>query len=197
MLAISPPDIWPDELLWIVRLLDAGLTRYHLRKPAWSAATLDAFLQEIPSSYRSRLALHQHHALVQTHALGGWHVKDDTDAWQGRPAATRSAGRLVISRSLHRISALEADTQEWDAVLLSPVFPSLSKPGHEPPWTEPELARCLRGPRNAKLYALGGIDATRAARCHEAGFDGVVLHGVLWQATNPLAAFETIREMLP
>jgi len=198
ILAISPPDTFPAETQWIVRLLDAGLTRYHLRKPAWSAATLEAFLQALPPVCRSRLVLHQHHALVQAHALGGWHVKDPADAGRLLPPIPDSlpAGRPVISRALHRISALEADTQGWDAVLLSPVFPSFSKPGHLPTWTETELVQSLREFRSTRLYALGGIDATRARRCHDWGFDGVVLHGALWRAADPLAAFETIRGML-
>ncbi len=195
ILAISPPDTFPAETQWIVRLLDAGLTRYHLRKPAWSAVTLEAFLQTLPPACRSRLVLHQHPALVQAHALGGWHVKGHADASSPLPPNPGSlpAGRPVISRSLHRITDLEADTQGWDAALLSPVFPSFSKPGHHPPWTEAELARCLGERRGARLYALGGIDATRAARCHDWGFDGVVLHGALWQAADPLAVLETIR----
>jgi len=198
ILAISPPDTFPAETQWIARLLDAGLTRYHLRKPDWSAATLAAFLQAVPPGCRSRLVLHQHHALVQAHALGGWHVKDHADARPPLPPDTgsRPAAKPVVSRSLHRISALVADTQGWDAVLLSPVFPSFSKPGYQAPWTESELVQSLREFRSTRLYALGGIDATRARRCHDWGFDGVVLHGALWRAADPLTAFETIRGAL-
>lgn len=198
LIAISPPDTCADEKRWIGRLLDAGLTRYHVRKPGWSAAILDAFLQQIPPPYRAHLALHQHHVLVQKHALGGWHVKDDVGSGQGPPAVsgTLPTGRPVISRSLHRISALANDTKGWDAAFLSPVFASFSKPGHQPHWTEAELLRMLREPRCAKLYALGGIDAARAPQCRDWGFDGLVLHGALWRSNDPLAAFETIRRRL-
>ncbi len=247
ILAISPPETYPEEAQSIVRLLDAGVTRYHLRKPSWTAAALDAFLRLLPPSYYARLVLHQHHALLQTHALGGWHAKDRSDPSQPlqlpslspQPdcnftvCSNRSLGRQTVdgitqrarptthalaseattfhscikgpglarkpflSRSLHRITALDADTQGWDAALLSPVFPSLSKPGHCPPWTEDELVCGLRKPRSARLYALGGIDATRAAYCIERGFDGIVLHGVLWQAADPVVALETIQRTLP
>ncbi|MFU8780472.1 MAG: thiamine phosphate synthase [Kiritimatiellia bacterium] len=198
ILAISPPDTYPTETQWIVRLLDAGLTRYHLRKPAWSIATLDAFLYTLPPACRARVVLHQHHELVQTYALGGRHVKDHDSTCQMPPPnlASGATRKQVVSRALHRITALDVDTHGWDAALLSPIFPSFTKPANQPDWTETELVQCLKQHQGAKLYALGGIDASRSVRCREWGFDGVALHGALWQAANPLAVLKATREIL-
>lgn len=200
ILAISPPDHFAKEAEWIERLLDAGLTRYHVRKPGWAAEELERFLASIPESCRGRILLHQHHHLVAEWALGGWHIKDDSREGLAPvdPAQLRADGR-ILSRSLHRIDDLDADTRSWDAVLLSPVFPSISKPGHQPHWDEATLVRRMAARDSgvkAELFALGGVDSENAAGCCEMGFDGVVLHGTLWQAADPVQAFHEVREVL-
>ncbi|MDR2862560.1 MAG: hypothetical protein LBV54_01595, partial [Puniceicoccales bacterium] len=39
-IVISPPDAFPDEQKIVTRLFDAGLSRFHLRKPEWTPARL-------------------------------------------------------------------------------------------------------------------------------------------------------------
>lgn len=200
IIAISSPDHCPQEAAWIERLLDAGLARYHVRKPGWSADELELFLGSIPESCRGRILLHQHHALVSEWALGGWHFKDDPqgDFISVDPSLLRSDGP-ILSRSLHRIDDLETDIRSWDAVLLSPIFPSISKPGHQPRWEGAKLVRkiaALGSGVRAELFALGGVHADNAAQCRAMGFDGVVLHGVLWQSEDPIKAFEAVKEVL-
>ena len=68
LLAISPPD---DEYLQeahlIVQLLDAGLLRYHIRKPVGSQRATESLIQAVPEVYHSRLSLHQHYELSDSY----------------------------------------------------------------------------------------------------------------------------------
>jgi len=195
LLAISPPGDHPDESVWIERLLHAGLARYHLRKTAWSRERVHAFLRTLPESARQRVVLHDHHDLVAAFGLAGCHVPDRDDC----PPPPQSPDGATRSRSLHRIDNLDADTEGWDYVFLSPVFDSLSKPGHGPSWDATELGRRLgrRARRDARpIHALGGITAETVPRCAECGFDGAVLHSALWTNPDPGEAFEAIKEAL-
>ena len=198
LLAISPPGHFPGEPEWIGRLLDGGLCRYHLRKPGWTQPELRRFVEQLPESIRTRVVLHRHHPLVETLGLGGWHFPDAPGASR-RLRQCRAAGvpSLRLSRSLHRLRALSMRMEHCAYAFLSPVFPSISKPGHAPPWTDRALREALRelhAAQSARVYALGGIQAENAARCRAWGFDGLVLHGCLWEQADPLAAFLRVRE---
>jgi len=194
--AVSPPDAFPGELEWISLLLDAGLARYHLRKPEWTPERIEAFLLALPESRRRQLVLHGPPSLAQGLGLGGVHVKDP-GAGVSLPVPPGDGFR---SRSMHCIEDLNTEVAGWDAVFLSPIFPSLSKPGYGPSWTEAELRTCLKdakaGSADCKIYALGGVDADTVVRCREWGFDGAVLHGTLWHSRAPGAAFAEVMEVL-
>ena len=210
-LAISPESDTADEARVIARLIDAGLYRYHLRKPAQSAAELGRLLERLPPAYRQRVVVHQHPELVADFGLGGYHCKDRAGAtaereslqtrlhtrWRARDAP--SSAPLTLSRSLHAIDDLAAACAGWDYVLISPAFASISKAGYHPNWTSDELCAALLAPSTAgagKRYALGGICAANAAHCIALGFDGVVLHGALWRAADPVAEVKNCRQQV-
>ncbi len=194
LLAISPEADYADEANVIVRLFEAGLSRYHLRKPAWSAASLAALLGEVDPACYSKIVLHQHYELVREFGLGGYHFKDLPDVSARRDAviAADTGARRTLSRSLHRIENLDMDAKNWDYVFLSPVFSSISKQGHAPAWSEGELQAALGSAGNVR--ALGGVCSANVGRCEELGFDGVVLHGTLWPTVDPIEAFKEIQK---
>jgi len=185
ILAVSPVSEYAGEALLLPRLFEGGLARYHLRKPSWSLARCAEWLRAIPASLLSQISIHQHHELADTFGVG-LHLKDGPAA--ALPVAERRLAEAPLrSRSLHGLHRLETSLDGFGYALLSPVFPSISKSGYGPQWSEAELRQALAAPRRAKLYALGGITAANAARAVDFGFDGVVLHGALWQAVDPLA----------
>ena len=63
LVVVSPPDDRPDERRICRALFEAGLERYHLRKPAWSECATSAWLESLPRAWRSRVVLHGHHGL--------------------------------------------------------------------------------------------------------------------------------------
>ncbi len=191
LIVISPEASDPRELPVLADFFAAGLTDYHLRKPAWSREQLAAFLSYVPGEFHRHLVLHSHHDLADEFALRGAHYGDA----DGPPSP------FLRSRAVHTLAKLRASLDSYDRLLLSPIFPSYSKPGHVAPAEftandSAELRALLAEPRDSEVIALGGIDASRIAACRALGFDGVAVLGAIWQAANPLAAFQKIQRSL-
>jgi thiamine-phosphate pyrophosphorylase len=192
LLLLSPPAADARERAVLESLFSSGLERYHVRKPGWPEAQLEAWLLGLPEEWRPRLVLHEHHRLAARHGLGGRHEKDPGDGSGPRPGAS--------SRACHDLPTLRRLLDHRLEVLFGPVFPSLSKPGHGPaadfPWTElAGLLGVTRSPnrRAARVFALGGVTAERLPRCRELGFDGAAVLGAVWGAPDPVAAWSALR----
>ncbi|MCZ6671904.1 MAG: thiamine phosphate synthase [Verrucomicrobia bacterium] len=199
-IAISPEEDYPNEQDWVVKLFEAGLSRFHVRKPGVGDDELETYIQKIPARWRKRVIPHQAYELVDALDLGGWHFKDD--AVQLRQAEkfrkSRSSSQ-ILSRSIHCLDDLNEDMSKWDYVFLSPVFQSISKRDYGPQWEEAQLTAALRYCKEAyqtRVYALGGVDASHIYRCGEMGFDGVALLGDIWQSRYPLESFLKVKEAL-
>ena len=89
----------------------------------------------------------------------------------------------VVGRSCHDPRALaRAAAEGCTYATLSPIFPSASKPGYGPALGP----GALRG-APMPVYALGGVDAARAADCVAAGAYGVAVMGAVMRAEDPAA----------
>jgi thiamine-phosphate pyrophosphorylase len=205
LVLISPEGEDARETAVLGELFAAGLTRYHVRKPTWSSAQLEAWVRSLPVEWRPRMVFHQHHELVAVLGLGGCHWRDESGT--GVPpvylcAHEQDARATFTSRSCHDLATLRAALGYYDAVFFGPVFSSISKPGHGPidDATLQQLSTLLaqRTPaeRRTAVLALGGVTADRLTRCAELGFDGVALLGAVWQAADPLAAFNEFQTAL-
>ena len=193
---ISPPSFDPREPSLVDAMVAEGLDRYHVRKPGFTLERLRTWLGGFSEQVRRVLVLHQHHALVEEMGLLGRHWKDD----KGAPADPSKD--CYSSRSCHDLVTLLGSLDVYDAVLVAPVFESISKPGHGPrmgtdwmAWmrVQPGLG-ARRVPGRTVIYALGGVDETRVANCREAGFGGVAVLGAVWGASEPLEAFVRLHE---
>jgi thiamine-phosphate pyrophosphorylase len=186
---ISPPGDELRELAVLGALFAAGLERYHVRKPGWTAGQLHQWLADWPETWRRRVVLHLHHELVARLGLGGRHWPDDGTS-PGQPETDGFA-----SRSCHNLKSLCEAAGRYDAVFFSPVFPSLSKPGHGPvPAAELSkvtawLAARGTAARRPRVLALGGVTAVTAPQALALGFDAVAVLGTIWQAADPVQAY--------
>jgi len=205
IVVISPEADEPRETAVMAGLFAAGLERYHVRKPGWSVARLEAWLRGLPADWRPRLVLHQHHDLSASLGLGGRHWRDEGS--DGVPPAPRieigAPGSGFTSRSCHDLPGLRAALGRYDSVFFSPVFPSISKPGYGPriDFSPQELTSFLQhrtvAERRPSILALGGINAETAPQALDMGFDGVAVLGAIWQAHDPVRAYERIACSFP
>jgi thiamine-phosphate pyrophosphorylase len=197
LVLVSPPDDHADEQRAVPALFEAGLVRYHLRKPAWSAERTAALLDSLPPTWRRRVILHGHHEIARHLGAGGIHFRDDGHAPE-EPGRQKGTG-CFVSRSCHDLRTVSAALGRYDAVFISPVFASLSKPGYGPmlPQDRDELRTLLATrtatQRSTEVVALGGVTAQTLPDCHALGFDGAALLGAVWDASDPVAAFMALK----
>ncbi|HEY6793743.1 MAG TPA: thiamine phosphate synthase [Kineosporiaceae bacterium] len=97
-----------------------------------------------------------------------------------RPPGVRLAGR-----SCHDEAEIDRSV-DADYVTVSPVFPTVSKPGYGPPLGVAGLARLVARAAPLPVYALGGVDTpARAAACRAAGARGVAVMGAVMRSPDP------------
>lgn len=220
LIVISPEAFRSNEADVLAGLFDAGLDRYHVRKPRATASEIGRWLRTLPREWRSRLVLHGHHDLAESLGLGGYHERDSQPVGRVLARAIPSDARassqptvlrseqpldsqvalplLFTSRACHDLPTLQAALGRYDAVLVSPIFPSLSKPGHAPDGALPHAAlRTLLANRTATqrrtmVHALGGVTTARIPACREIGFDGIAVIGAVWGADDPVRSFNAL-----
>lgn len=203
LVVISPESSPANEIAVLGALFAAGLERYHVRKPAWSRARLEAWLRAVPVEWRPRLVLHSHHDLARALGVGGVHWRDEVGRVLPHPPAQPAEDRPAwLSASCHDLPALRGALGRCDSVFLGPIFPSLSKRGYGPrgAWAPAELAALLAGrsaaERRTSVLALGGVTIDRIPQVRALGFDGAAVLGAVWQAPDPVAAFSALQDSL-
>lgn len=95
---------------------------------------------------------------------------------------------VLVGRSCHDRAELQRAHQEGcDYVLVSPVFPTASKPGYGPALGPAGFARLVEGAVPA--WALGGIGPEDVAGCLRAGARGVAVMGPIMRDPGSVAAY--------
>lgn len=182
LIAITPPYFYEGEAGAITNALGRGFSRVHIRKPESSREEMTRLLTAIPNELRHKISLHDHHDLAKQFGIGGIHLNKRNplmpDGWQG-----------ILSASAH--SPVEAKRLMSDFgdrlnyLFLSPVFPSLSKPGYMPKFSYDEFAS-VAGP---KVYALGGVTTDKLQLLEKTGFGGSALLTDAWRKPFDMDAF--------
>lgn len=192
---MSPLNERAGERKIILRLLDAGLSEYHLRRPQWSMQRCREWLEALPAEARSRIVLHQHPRLVRKHGLAGFHF--DASEKRAFPPAGGVAGAGEISAQCGDFQSMLEVGKYCRRIVLGPVFPPEKYDVTVPRRTLGEYAATAAYWRahvggGAQVLAFGGINASNVRECRKAGFDGVVVVGAVWNAPDPVAAFKTL-----
>ena len=176
-IAITVPEFFDGEAAAIASLLrDDRYWRVHIRKPGATAAQVESLVKSIPAEFYPRLTLHDHFDVATRLSLGGVHLNSRNPqpphGWNG-----------LISRSLHTIA--EIADGGYDYAFLSPVYPSISKPGYKGNFDFDELRSAV----NDRIFALGGVTPERFDEIRSLGFGGVAMLGDVWRARIDADAF--------
>ena len=164
------------EAARIASLLESGTAdRVHLRCPD-DRERCRRLLELIPAELRHRVTVHRFPELAREYGTA-YHLRDGETA----------PDNLVCSRSCHS----PADVAESTAVyhFLSPVYPSISKPGYQPTFALADLKGRL--PRKS-VMALGGVTPQRFMQLAGIGFAGAALLGYVWQRAEDEADFAAL-----
>lgn len=182
-IAITPHEPHPHEAAIITAILNAGWDYVHLRHPDASLRDMRNLIEQIPQRHYRRLKLHGHFDLLCDFNLGGVHLNSRCPT-----APAYFCGEL--SRSCHTVAEATAYAPQCSYVTLSPIFPSISKPGYEAQFTQSELAALPAG----KVVALGGVTPSRLAEILALPFAGYAVLGYLWQDATPTLVAQRLRE---
>lgn len=183
LIVITPERVHKEEGVLIVEMLRRGIDRVHLRHPSLSVEGMRNIIDAVPLDLRGRLTIHDHFCLCREFPQVGVNLNSRNPE---PPAGEHGA----VSRSCHSVEETYA---EADYVLLSPVFPSISKPGYRAEFSEDELASLPP----AKVIALGGIDSERLPLLKRYPFVGAAFLGSVWnENTNPATVLENVAKII-
>lgn len=190
LIIISHPDQITNEAAIINQLFEAGLTRFHLRKPGWDEKQLVDLLKQIDDAFYPHIGLNQQHHIASDFDIKRLHYteKHRLDTEQGELILQKKED-YVLSTSIHDITELSS-LASFDYTFFGPVFNSISKPGYQS-----QLQDDFRiSPNTAtKVIALGGVEYANLDKLKHMGFDGVAVLGAIWN--DPGHAFSNFNEL--
>lgn len=167
----------------------------HIRKYNYSEKDLEKFINNFLPLYQKKIILHNHHHLVHKYKLLGFYLnrsvrksKFDTFLWKLKKKLNK---KYVVSTGAHSLEEV-LKFSFVDYVICSPVFDSISKPGHYSRFSINGI-NLIKSP---KLIALGGITPETAPLAIQLGFSGVAAYGYIWNNSNPLQALVSIIKSL-
>lgn len=176
LILFSSPQFIAEEIPAITALFEAGVTHFHLRKPQSNEENLAQFIQQIPIKYHNKIILHQHHVLNKHFSIKGLHFNSFQQI-----VPTTNYGTLSLSQSVHHFQEIDLLDARIHYAFLSPIFDSISKKNYPAAFTEKALIDFFAAYQgNAKIIALGGINAANIAKVKKLGFAGAAILGDLW-----------------
>lgn len=171
-IVITRPDFFDGEAEAIVRMLNAGAARVHIRKPGAEVADVRRILDDIPEEYRKQITLHDGFELAGEYGVGGLHLNSRNSEPPGDFTG-------LVSMSCHSVNELTRNA--WcDYLFLSPVFESISKPGYSNPQLLADFKKCTHTTQLPPVYALGGVKPCHVQALATSGFAGVAMLGAAW-----------------
>ncbi|WP_234418199.1 thiamine phosphate synthase [Aquimarina aquimarini] len=181
------------EANYINELFKNGLEIIHLRKPTLDIEGYRTLLHKVEAKYYNRIMLHQYHELYHEFNLRGIHIQEQPrldlgDNLQGYILDYQSKGAR-ISSSFHTKEDIENCQVDFEYVLLSPVFSSISKAGYKGKGFDVT-------DMNKFVVGMGGINKDTLQATFDLGYSGVGVLGGVWNSENPIRSFVEIKEKL-
>lgn len=177
MIVITDTHFIPNEVEIINTLFYEGLEILHLRKPDSTAKQVSELISGIDSRFHSRIMIHSHYELLSSYQLKGMHFTENSkhllDDFKNF--------KCVKSLAMHDLKQLKKMSDSIDYVLLSPLFPSISKPGYSKHWDFEILKSELSIKYPFHIVALGGITLNNINIVNQLGFDDFALLGSIWE----------------
>jgi thiamine-phosphate pyrophosphorylase len=178
LIIISHPTALPDEAQLINKLMDEGLEIFHVRKPGLNMKdTIDLLLQ-IKPEHRSKLAMHDHHAIAEKVGTKRIHFSEEKRGYTPDHELKHwRAKQYILSTSIHTLDQYLELPAHFDYTFLGPVYDSISKSGYRASFA----FHLETGPRTIEVIAIGGITPEKVKQVEAARFDGAAMLGAVWQ----------------
>lgn len=184
----------PEETKIWEQLLQEGADSILVRKPGWQEADYASLLSRTNTGCYPKLMIADHVPLCERYGLQGLHfgeaVRGNITAEQLNSYQQKG---WLLSTSIHSVHTLHVISKNWNQLLLSPVFDSISKKGYRSAFEE--NFRLNKAGFEGNVLALGGINDTTAGKARDMQFDGIALLGAIWEnPENAVSEFCRIRD---
>jgi thiamine monophosphate synthase len=186
---ITKPGIFPGEADYLEGLLEAGLTKLHLRKPGAGEKEKIAMLERLAPRWAGRLVWHGDRELALSYGILQVHRSVGLAGGQGKSGgglpvengdsvSMERGRRLAVSTSVHSWEEMKALPTGLAYAFISPLFESISKPGYGANTALLDLPAddfpCLP-------VGLGGIGADTIGEMMRRGWKGAAVLGWIWE----------------
>lgn len=174
IIAITTPKVIDEDAYIIKSLLDRGIDTVHLRKPESSISECRRLLATLDAQYRANIVIHDYPELYSEFSLRGIHIN--------RNITTLPEGYNGLkTRSCHSLEEVVRYKSEYDYLLLSPIFDSISKVGYRSTFNEDVLQRAsTSGIIDSKVIALGGVTLDKISYLKGLNFGGAAMVGAIY-----------------
>ena len=150
-------------------------------------------IRRLAESFAACVLLHGDPRLAAQAGCAGVHLAAGSDVGAARIILRPGALVGISTHSLDEASA--AAKAGADAVTLSPIFASASKPGYGPALGLERLGEVAAAVHPMPVIALGGIEGEAGVRaCLDAGAAAVAVMGGVMRAADPAGLFARLVE---
>lgn len=198
LILISESEILDSEIEQLIKMFDAGLPTFHLRKKNLSNAKIANYIDRIPVKYHNRITLHSNYDLAYKYNVGGIHLRrkqtgerEGFSRWLFMKLINRKRPNLKITTSYKRpASIFQKDKYEYEYVFLSPVYDKL----HDKFLMSLSDAaiKDIIMEAQYRIIARGGIDINNIHRMQDVGFYGIAFYSCIWKKENPVEEFKKV-----
>jgi thiamine-phosphate pyrophosphorylase len=196
----TPANNLENEVEIITQLLDNGADYLYIYKPELDDYSLVDFVETIPEKYWKQ-CISTSLIITKEFNLGGYHFTRDivqkNELYNEKILAWLKETNKISSVTAHNIDELKKYTVNFNHVVVSPLFPSISKENYSYDWNYEELQSTVSGRLltvDCKLFAVGGVDETKIPIVKNLNFDGIGLLGALWN--NPENAVNNFQQII-
>ena len=174
IIAITTPKVIDEDAYIIKSLLDKGVDIVHLRKPESCIDDCRKLLSTLDAEYRASIVIHDYPELYSEFSLRGIHINRNV-------VALPSGYNGLKTRSCHSLEEVVRYKSEYDYLLLSPIFDSISKVGYRSTFNEDVLQRAsTSGIIDSKVIALGGVTLDKISYLKGLNFGGAAMVGAIY-----------------
>ncbi len=186
----TPEQDQISEIEKIVSMFEMGADYLYLRKPEKDISYWYAYIEQFPYGWESKMITSEF-KLLHDLKLGGFHFKRETlnnisekDLIENLKMLKDSS--IKSSVTAHDLSELNKYDGQFDIVLISPLFDSISKKEYHGNWDFEKLKIFIenRTPLSTLLIGQGGIVDKNFMEVQSLGLDGYALLGYLWNSSE-------------
>lgn len=186
-----------SEIDLVNLLFENGLELLHLKKRKFTKSKTKEYLNSVSKNHHNKIILHKHYWLAAKYKLKGIHL-GRTERRSPLKTAIKIFflklyhPKLQVTTSFHSLQSAQEDVKNYNHVILSPIFDSISKRNYSPAFSERQLISLFEKTKH-NYYALGGVDEAHVSMAKNLGFKGILLYGSIWNAGDEkLKKFKSI-----